>query len=540
VNLKAAIANSLWSATNLSSYLQFRRALQQPEIAQHKLLQTYLDQNVQTAFGQAHDFNSIRSYKNFTKRVPLMDYEDLEPWVERIRRGESNVLTREPVTRLVPTSGSTGPRKLIPFTAGLQREFNVAIGPWLIDLLRQSPGIGRGPAYWSVTPVLGSAGPEDSAVPIGFDADTAYLGGTRQRLANNVMAVPDELRLVKDMEVFRYVTLLCLLRQRELRLISVWHPSFLTLLLDALYTNWQELLTDIRSGQCKHADKLPPVVFTALKLHPLPQRADELRCANLQKPETLWPRLKLISCWGDGSAGFAAASLKKLFPNVMLQPKGLLATEAFVTIPFAGLQPVAVQSHFFEFVDDSGAVHRVHELRSGETYEVVVTTAGGLWRYRLRDSVRVTGFIGQTPALQFLGRNGNVSDLFGEKLSEAFVTQAIHETLATLDITPSFFLLAPDEDAAGCRYTLYIEGKPPGHLAETLDDTFRRNPHYAYCRDLGQLQPVRLYAIAERGYETYTKRQATLGARLGDIKPTTFSRTAGWSEFFPGDYTSTI
>ena len=170
--------------------------------------------------------------KNFAKRVPLMDYEDFEPWIERIRRGEANVLTREPVTRLVPTSGSTGARKLIPFTAGLQREFNAAIGPWLIDLLRQSPGIASGPAYWSVTPVMGNAEPEDSAVPIGFDADTAYLGGTRQRLANVVMAVPDELRFIKDMEVFRYVTLLCLLHQRELRLISVWHPSFLSLLLD--------------------------------------------------------------------------------------------------------------------------------------------------------------------------------------------------------------------------------------------------------------------------------------------------------------------
>ncbi len=539
MNLKVAIANSLWSATNLPSYLQFRRALQQPEIAQHKLLQTYLDQNAQTAFGLRHGFNSIRSYEDFAKRVPLMDYEDFEPWIERIRCGEANVLTREPVTRFVPTSGSTGARKLIPFTAGLQREFNAAIGSWLIDLLRQSPGIAGGPAYWSVTPIMGNAGPEDSAVPIGFDADTAYLGGTRQRLASAVMAVPDVLRLVKDTDVFRYVTLLCLLRQRELRLISIWHPSFLTLLLDALSANWQELLADIRNGQCKHADKLPPVVLTALKLRPLPQRADELRCANPQKPETLWPRLKLISCWSDGSAGLATAGLKQHFPNVTLQPKGLLATEAFVTIPFAGLQPVAVRSHFFEFVDDAGAVHRVHELRAGQTYEVVVTTAGGLWRYRLRDSVRVTGFIGQTPALQFLGRNGNVSDLFGEKLSEAFVTQAIHEVLATLDITPSFFLLAPDKDAAGCRYTLYIEGKPPRHLAESLDCALRRNPHYAYCRDLGQLLPVRLFAIAERGYETFTKQQATQGARLGDIKPTTLSRTTGWSKFFAGAYVST-
>jgi hypothetical protein len=536
VNLKAAIANSLWSATNLPSFLRFRRALQQPKDTQNGLLKTYLGSNAQTAFGLAHDFNSIRSYKDFTKCVPMMDYEDLEPWIERIRRGEKNVLTRDLVTRLIPTSGSTGARKLIPFTEGLQREFNAAIGPWLIDLLRQSPGIVGGPAYWSVTPIMVSSEPEDSAVPIGFDADTAYLGGTRQRLASTVMVVPDELRLVKDMEVFRYVALLCLLRQRDLRLISVWHPSFLTLLLDALSTNWQELLADIRSGQCKHADKLSPVVLTALKLRSLPQRADELHCADPQKPETLWPLLKLISCWGDGSAGFAAAGLKKLFPNVMLQPKGLLATEAFVTIPFAGLQPVAVRSHFFEFVDNSGAVHRVHELRAGQTYEVVVTTAGGLWRYRLRDSVRVTGFIGQTPALQFLGRNGNVSDLFGEKLSEAFITETIQQTLASLDTPLNFVLLAPDKDASGCRYTLYIEGEPLGHLAESLDCALRRNPHYAYCRDLGQLRPVRLFAIAERGYETYAKRQTTQGARLGEIKPTSFSRIFGWSDVFTGAY----
>lgn len=108
MNLKAAIANSLWSATNLPSYLQFRRALRQPEGTQRRLLQTYLECNAQTAFGQAHGFNSIRSYEEFAKRVPLMDYEDFEPWIERIRRGEANVLTRKRVTRLVPTSGSTG------------------------------------------------------------------------------------------------------------------------------------------------------------------------------------------------------------------------------------------------------------------------------------------------------------------------------------------------------------------------------------------------------------------------------------------------
>jgi hypothetical protein len=539
VNLPATIANSLWSATNLPSYVRFRQALQRPEAAQRRLLKAYLELNAQTTFGRAHDFGSLYSYDDFSKRVPLTVYEDLEPWIERIKRGESNLLTSEPVTRLVPTSGSSGARKLIPFTKGLQREFNAAIGPWLIDLLGQSPGIGGGPAYWSITPVMGEADREGSAVPIGFDADTAYLGGTRQRLASAVMAVPDALRFIKDISVFRYVTLLCLLRQRDLRLVSVWHPSFLSLLLTTLSANWQELLADIRNGRCQHNEALPPSVRAALKFRSLPQRAEELQAADPLKPETIWPHLKLISCWHDGAAALAAAGLKKTFPNTILQPKGLLATEAFVTIPFEGLWPAAVQSHFFEFTNSAGAIQLVHELCEGQIYEVVVTTAGGLWRYQLQDRVQVTGFSGRTPSLRFLSRTGNVSDLFGEKLSEAFVSDVIQGLMEILNLAPSFVLLAPDEDAAGHCYTLYIEGRLPGRLAELLDGALRRNPHYAYSRDMGQLLPVRLFAITKDGCETFVKHQMAGGTSLGNIKPAMFSREAGWSGLFAGAYVST-
>jgi hypothetical protein len=67
-------------------------------------------------------------------------------------------------------------------------EFDAAIGPWLIDLQRQSPDLLGGPAYLSVTSVLGDEIVEESAVPIGFDSDMAYLGGARRRLAQTVMA----------------------------------------------------------------------------------------------------------------------------------------------------------------------------------------------------------------------------------------------------------------------------------------------------------------------------------------------------------------
>jgi len=432
------------------------------------------------------------------------------------------VLTAEPVTHLIPTSGSTGARKLIPFTAGLQREFNAAIGSWLVDLSHQCPGIMAGPAYWSVTPVMGEQTSEKSAVPIGFDTDAAYLGGVRRKLAAAVMAVPAGVGCAKSLDTFRYETLLHLLCCRELRLISVWHPSFLTLLLDALPGLWEHLIQNIASG-------------SALT-RPQPQRADELRRSNPEKPETLWPSLRVISCWGDAAASLALQNLRRRFSRVWIQPKGLIATEAFVTLPFGQHYPLAIDSHFFEFICEDGSVFPVEALREGAEYEIVVTTAGGLWRYRLGDRVRVTGFAEKTPSLKFLGRRQDISDRFGEKLSEPFVIEALRDLFAG-DI-PRFALLAPDEQNGQCGYTLYVERTALRQKAESLDLILRHNPHYAYCRDLGQLMPVRIFEISEKAFETFAKRQAAKGTRIGDIKPAALCNDSGWSNSFAGEYVS--
>jgi len=382
--------------------LRFRRALRQPQETQARKLEGYVQRNAHTSFGKAHRFDSIRTYEEFSRRVPLSDYNSLEPWIIRIQNGENEVITSELVTHLVPTSGSTGARKLIPFTRELQREFNAAIAPWLVDLQRQFPGLLGGPAYWSITPATKATILEKSAVPIGFDSDTAYLGGTRQWLAKQVMAVPADLQNLDSFEAFRYRSLLHLLRCRELRLISVWHPSFLTLLLDALPVHWENLLSEI--------------AHTRGSLVGRPRCADELCAIGPGEPAKLWPELRVISCWGDGNAETAIAQLETRFSEAFIQRKGLLATEAVVTIPFLGSQLLAVRSHFFEFMDDQGRIRLSHELRKGADYEVVITTGGGLWRYRLQDRVRVTGSLAKTPCLQFLGRSGNVSDRFGEKL----------------------------------------------------------------------------------------------------------------------------
>ena len=528
----AALANAAWLAASVPAWRRFRRALEGPEETQRGILRRLLSENAASAYGRAHGFGDIRSYEQFRARVPIVEYDALEPWIARIMRGEKSVLTREPVTRLVPTSGSTGGRKLIPFTAALQREFNAAIGPWMLDLCRAHPAVACGPAYWSISPTM-PATAEASAVPIGFDDDSAYLGGIRRRLVEATLAAPSALRLVSDIGTARYLTLLCLLRQPELRLVSVWHPSFLTLLLETLRERWDEWDADVTNGGCTRAAGLPPEIRRAVDAPPMPQRARELRRLGPADAHALWPHLQIVSCWGDAQAALAFADLQRRLPRVVIQRKGLLATEAFVSIPFRGRHPVAVASHFFEFTDARGEVRLAHELRAGETYEVIVTTAGGLWRYRLGDLVEVDGSIAATPSLRFLGRGGSGSDLCGEKLAEPFVTRAIATACAALGCTPRFAMLAPEEDAAGrWGYTLFAEGELPPDLTARLDGELRANPHYALCRDLGQLGPLRCFRIAGGAGEAFCRAGVAAGQRLGDIKPRALSPRTDWRSHF--------
>jgi len=542
-----AIANSIWMAANLPAYARFRRALSHPARAQQGLLRDYVRRNASTAFGRDHGFGSIETYEDFARQVPLRDYESLEPWLARVRQGEPDVLACGRPARLVPTSGSSSARKLIPFTPRLQAEFNAAIGPWLVDMARQVPGILAGPAYWSITPAMDfeAAAKSEAAerenggrLEVGFDSDAAYLGGVRGRLVESILAVPASVQHAGSIEAFRYATLLCLLRCRELRLISVWHPSFLSLLLNELPRRWDDLLKDIALGTCKSSEEFPKESSFRRAFLPMPERARELGKANPLEAESLWPRLAVISCWGDGPSAGAAAELKRRFPGTMMQPKGLLATETFVSFPFASHRPLAINSHFFEFLDCTGRVGLAEDLGVGHEYEVVVTTGGGLWRYRLGDRVRVDGLVEKTPSLTFIGRGGNVSDLFGEKLSEMFVAEVLGELVG--EAWPGFALLAPDEDAEGWRYTLFIEGHHPEALAQRLDQALARNPQYAWCRKLGQLLPARVFRVSGGGYEVFARRLAADGARLGDIKPALLSKKGGWRERFAGSYAEPV
>lgn len=533
VKIGASVVNVAWMTAQLGGYWRFRRALGRVQPTQETLLMGYLQKNAATEFGRRHGFATIRSVREYQERVPLSTYEDYIDSIQRLRSGAGGILTAARVNCLEPTSGSTQAAKLIPYTRDLQSEFGRAIAPWMFDLALSAPANLGGPAYWSITPAMtqpvSSEGDDANGTAVGFEADSAYLGGWLGWLANLTLVDCNDLRHIQDVEDFRRRTLVRLLSEGDLRLISVWHPTFLTLLLDTLVASWGELVDDVSRG-------LPPAgAVRASRANPA--RARQLARADPSRPASIWPRLTLVSCWGDGHAATLIPDLQIRLPEVRVQPKGLIATEAFVSLPFAGRHPLAICSHFFEFIDDRKHARTAWELAEGESYSVVVTTSGGLYRYQLRDRITVDGFVGMTPSIRFLGKEDSVSDLCGEKLSEEWVARVLSRLLPVLAPRTTFALLAPETEGGTPQYVLYIASDevPAPALGETLEGELALNPNYAHCVRLGQLRSVAVARVDAAAAGRYLERLRQGGRRLGNIKPTALSTLTGWRGWFGMD-----
>jgi hypothetical protein len=509
------LANALWLAGGVADARRFRAALDDPGAAQASWLRRQLSTHAGSEWGRRFEFRSIGNASTYVRRLPLTAYDDIDDHVRRIANGERDVLACGPVTHLAPTSGSTGARKLVPFTPGLTAAFNAAVFPWMLDLVRQRPAIVGGPAYWSISPLASPElpdGAEPLGIPIGFVDDAEYLGGPRAWLVRQAMAVPSSIRFA-DTEAFWRLTLLALLRQRDLRLISIWHPSFMDLLTAAAGPSWPDLIDGVRTGGNPWESALPPSVRLAFRGRQNPHRAAELeRIGPYDWPEW-WPKLQVVSCWGEQAAEPGWRALVRRLPHLLVQSKGLLATECVITIPWRGEKPLAVTSHFFEFLDERGEPRLAQQLERGGRYEVVVTNGGGLWRYRLGDVVECTGHVGQTPSLRFVGR-ARVSDLRGEKLSEAFVADVLRQ-LWPADERPPFATLHARDRGGIANYELLLPvgaDSSGGDLGHRLDEALATNPQYALARRLGQLSPVTVVTVAADAWHEDR-------GRIGDAKP---------------------
>ena len=476
-----------------AGFRAFEAARADPDAAQRALLADILAANAGTVFGRAHGFDRIGSVEAYRAAVPIRGYDGFAPAIAEMADGARDRLFAGLPLAFERTGGTTSGGKLVPYGAAQLASFAAAVQPMLHDLLTRFPGIGAGPLYAAISPATRAPEVTAAGIPVGLGSDAAYLGPLAAPFAR-LLAVPPEVGAMADIDTWRTATLTHLVEAETLSFVTIWSPSFLTALIEAL------------PG---HADRILPGLSA-------PARARFERWLG-EGPEggtaTLWPRLAAISTWTDASSAPFARRLAALCPQAALAPKGVIATEGALTVPTGpgpGAWP-ALTSTFLEFREPgSGTCHLAGGLEPGALYDAILTTRGGFYRYDVGDRFRCVAVENGCPRLTFEGRAGGVSDMVGEKLDEGFVARV----LAALDGPARL------EACAGPppHYrVLRAAGTGPADLA-ALDRALGANPQYAHARRMGQLGPlVAAPASYDPGGEAEARAQS--GKRLGDAKP---------------------
>ncbi len=466
---------------------RFYTALADPQKAQNEVQQRLVNQLKNCEYGRQFNIRACDDWR----QLPIVDYDTLQPWIERSTATQSP-LTPEPVLFYEPTSGSCGPVKQISYTRSLRRSFNHLFCVWAHDLIAHGPKFSTGKLYFSISPSFSTPSSSSNAAA-GTTDDADYLDPWLRWLLKPFLVTSPP---AKTPEAFKESLACTLLQSESLEIISVWSPSFLMAQLDYIQ-QYQEQLYEGLKGRMSQ-DRL------CLLLQ------DEIPWAEL------WPQLKLISCWDSVTAADGAAGVRSLFPQVLVQGKGLLATEAPMTVPLIAAkgQVPLLNEVFFEFEDGKGECYELHQLEVGQTYEVIISQMGGLYRYRIGDRVQATHYFQQTPCLKFVGRGKDVSDLVGEKLHLQFVSDAIDR----LNLSAGFQSLVPVHQPKP-HYVLLLshaDGEA-NTIARQLEAFLCESFHYRLARELNQLAPADVM-ISKAIPERLSIAKAQSGQRWGDIK----------------------
>jgi hypothetical protein len=495
----------------------FKRSLQVPEQAQQLVLKKIINDLAVTEYGRALNIKANGDYQKFAAKAPLVGYDDFSEWIERQNKTENRVIVPAQVLFYEKTSGSSAAAKFIPYTKALKNSFNRMFLIWLADLLENGPKFKTGKSFISISPAFHKAQNTERGVQVGLEDDTDYLNHWLKFLAKRFFVLPSSVKQLQDSENFKRACAVLLLAEKNLEVISIWNPSFLEVLLDFIQANSNLLTDDLQRGSLA----LENINFNFKQ--PNAERLALLKNDSISW-ENIWTELKLISCWTSANARQASNRIATKFPNVCLQGKGLLATEAPLTLPLIevrGFVPM-LSEVFFEFIDTSGNIRLLHQLETEGEYEIVLTQQGGLYRYRIGDCVRVTGYFKATPCLEFTGRSQAICDLVGEKLNEQFV----RDCLARLSLQSNFQTLLPVMKNKP-HYLLLSDSLPDASSSDNLEniallETELENLlckafHYRQARMLGQLDSVRICVAANvrDAYNDYFMRK---GMKFGDIK----------------------
>lgn len=502
---------------------RFERRLCDPRTIQRKMLFQNIRRCADSQFGSDHLFRSIKTLEDFRNQVPVADFDYYNPYIKQVAEGNVTAMfpAREKIMMFALSSGTTGDPKLIPVNRIWLNQFRRSWQLWGIRAFLDHPALFSA----KVLNIVGSCDVRRTSSNIPCGQVSGLCSRIQNPLLRSVYAVPSSVLDIPDVDAREYV-ILRLAITKDVGLLSTAIPATLVKLAkfgDA----WREtIIRDVADGTLCDTFDVPATIRQQIDRHirvPNRKRAKELEAivdrTGRLLPKDYWP-LSLVACWLGGTVGTESKYLSEYYGDVPRRDIGLLASEGRFSIPMQDGDTSGVldiSSHYYEFIPEEEmesaqpTILECHELKEGENYFLLLTTANGLYRYNIGDVVRCTGYVGKTPQVEFLSKGRRFSDLVGEKITEFQLTHAVSNVSDQMGLRISRFAavpIRPEREAA--YYAIVIEEQ---HIGD--HETAKR---FLDAVDASLIECNYAYQIRRADRYLHSPRLVRI-------------RTGGWSEF---------
>ncbi|MEM9364839.1 MAG: GH3 auxin-responsive promoter family protein [Planctomycetota bacterium] len=497
-----------------------------------------------TAFAKHFGLQSIGGVDDFRSIMPVTDYEDHRPFIDRVIEGDTSALFSRGTRILMyaNTSGTTAQPKNLPVTETFYRQYKASWQLWGTGVYRDNPELlGLKTLQFSSDWRCTMVGSGTTERPCGNISGLA--AETRPFYLSSLFVLPASVIRIRDYAAKHYTALRLSMADPDVGMIITANPSTLISVAQRANEFREDLIRDIHNGTLSMHVDVPSEIRMDLrgKLRPNPGRARQLdrivdRTGFLY-PKDVWRQLRMLAVWTGGSVGQYVSELPQYYGETAIRDHGISASEGRMTIPLDDDCPHGIldyQSHYYEFIPadehdhDRPTILEADELTPGCDYFILLTTSGGLCRYDIHDMVRCHGYCGEAPLLSFLNKGKNFSNMTGEKLSESQVIDAMKSVREETGIGMSTYTLAPrweasDSSEGPSGYRLLLEDKESLHdtrvLAESLQAALCRvNCEYHDKCQSGRLQPVQVMRLPPGTWQAFRASKSSVRGNFEEFK----------------------
>ncbi|GLJ20879.1 hypothetical protein SUGI_0380940 [Cryptomeria japonica] len=456
---------------------------------QVQVLSEILTRNAHTEYLKRYDLNGCTDRDSFKALLPVITYEDLQPDIVRIANGDkAPILSSYPVSEFLTSSGtSAGERKLMP-TIEEELDRRTLLYSLLMPVMNQYiKGLDKGKGMYFL--FIKS----ETRTPGGLVARpvlTSYYKSRHFREKPfdpyNVYTSPMEAILCPDSHQSMYAQLLCGLAQNKqvLRAGAVFASGLLRAI-SFLEQHWRSICHDIRMGSVSEEDVSDPSVRKAVMniLSSNPELADlmERECSKKSWEgiiKRIWPNIKYLEVIVTGAMAQYIPTLDFYSGRLPQLCTMYASSECYFGLnlnplskPWEVSYTILPNMAYFEFLplrrdnrnentsnptqsSEHPQLVELADVKVGEEYELVVTTYAGLYRYRVGDVLRVTGFHNSAPQFHFLCRKNVMLSIDSDKTDEVELQNAVNKATEHLE----------SYGARVMEYTSYADvSSIPGH-----------------------------------------------------------------------------